>query len=96
MNVAAVDWGDEPARAVLVHRRDGEVVVIEEIAPPPMRLSTLFALLTADAARRLDVFEQQLQRRRIIQEHQAVVLARRIAKWEAVEAHSPYRSSEVH
>lgn len=69
---------------------------LEDRGRRPMRLSTLFVVLAADTARRLDAFEQQLQRRRIVQEHQAAVLARRVAKWEAIEAHSPYRSNEVH
>lgn len=69
---------------------------VEDRTRRPMRLSTLFALLAADTARRLDAFEQQLQRRRILKEHQAAVLARRLANWEAIEAQSPYRSKGVH
>lgn len=62
----------------------------------PLSLDTFFRLQTADAARRLDVFEQQLQRRRLVAEHLAVVVARRLANWDLVEAASPYRSKEVH
>lgn len=62
----------------------------------PMRLGTFFYLRAADAADRLETFEQQLQRRRLIAEHQAAESARRFDVWQAIEAQSPYRSEGLH
>jgi hypothetical protein len=59
-------------------------------------VSTWCVMHVANAAGRLEAFEQELQRRRLMKEHRAAVALRLRRAFMAVAGNSPYRSSEVH
>jgi hypothetical protein len=61
-----------------------------------MPFATWCRLHAADAAARLELVEQRLQRRRLLREHRAAVADRLRRAWLVIEGGSPYRSREVH
>jgi hypothetical protein len=58
--------------------------------------ATWCRLHAADAAARLELAEQQLQRRRLMREHRAAAAERFRRAWLVIQGGSPYRSREVH
>jgi hypothetical protein len=93
--IVAMDWGFD--NAITFVTSDGRVVGrIVDLERPPMAIDVFCRLHAAEVAARLEAFEQQLQRRRLVREHRYAVALRLRRAWSLVAGGSPFISREVH